>query len=77
MISASDHTGMIQVPKLVYLKLVQEHQDMTARLLVLEQQLDKLQRLHFGLQPMRLVMRQRSTASISSTLQDTLTSLSK
>jgi len=39
---------MIQVPKLVYLKLVQEHQQMTARVLILEQQLAKLQRLHFG-----------------------------
>ena len=48
MISASDHTEMIQVPKLLYLKLVQEHQEMTARLLIVEQQLVKLQRMHFG-----------------------------
>jgi transposase len=48
MISAKDHTEMIQVPKALYLKLVQEHEQMTARLLVLEQQLANLQRLHFG-----------------------------
>jgi transposase len=63
MISANDHTEMIQVPKKVYLQLVQEHQDMTARILVLEQQLAKLQRMHFGRKSERF-MEEASTQEI-------------
>ena len=48
MISAHDHTEMIQVPKLGYMKLVQEHQAMAARLLVVEPLLVKLKRMLFG-----------------------------
>jgi transposase len=48
MISAHDHTEMIQVPKKGYIKLVQEHQDMAARLLVVEPLLVKLKRMLFG-----------------------------
>lgn len=55
MISAKDHTEMIQVPKAAYLKLVQEHQEMSARLLILEQQLANLQRLHFGRKSERFI----------------------